>query len=354
MSTTFKYVNTNNPDGYLYTRFDQPTRKRLETVLGALEEGHAIMYSSGSSAGFAALMFYRPKNVYINKGYMGSHSTLEAYFSPLDSHWHERIHILSENIEPEKGDLLWLETPKNPNCEIEDIAHYVQIAHNKEAVVLVDSTFATPILQQPLNLGADMIMHSCTKFISGHSDVLAGALVVKHKHVAAALKTQRTITGAVLGNLECYLLLRSIRELSIRLERQVKNAIAVAAFLSTHKKVTKVWHPSLESHPGYQLCKTQMKSPPGIMSFELAEEKLINILLKNLKMISCATSLGGVHTTIDWRYKFDQKQDPTLLRLSIGIESKKDIIADLDQGTVSTTYKTSPIPTYPSLFKKKF
>jgi len=332
MATTFKYVNTNNPEDYLYTRFDQPTRKRLEKVLGALEGGHCIVYTSGSSAGLAALNYYRPGRVWINRGYMGSHATLQAYFSPIDQQWYKNcILTLKEDIIPEPKDLIWLETPKNPHCEIEDISHYAALAKRYGAYIMVDSTFATPILQQPLKYGVDLVMHSCTKFISGHSDVLAGALVSKYEHVAAGLKSQRTVTGAVLGNLECYLLLRSVRELSIRVERQVKNAIAVAAFLHGHKNVAKVYHPSLESDPGYQLCAKQMKSPPAIMSLQLKEEESVKTLLTSLKIISCATSLGGVHTSIDWRYKFDSKVDPTILRLSIGIESKKDIIQDLDQ-----------------------
>jgi len=331
VATTFKYVNANNPSGFQYTRYDQPTRKRLETVLGKLEGGYALTYTSGSSAGFAALMYYRPNRIFIDKGYMGTHHSIQAYFAPIDKQWYNRVLLLKEDIIPESGDLLWLETPKNPNCIIEDIAHFSSLAHKVGAHVLVDSTFATPILQQPLKLGADMVMHSCTKFLSGHSDVLAGALIVKTKMIALELQNQRTTTGAVLGNLESFLLLRSIRELDIRIERQVKNAIAVAQFLASHKNVTKVWHPSLESHPGFKLCATQMKSPPGILSFELETEDLIHKFLQHLKLISCATSLGAVHSSIDWRYKWDTKQEPTLLRLSIGIESKKDIIKDLDQ-----------------------
>jgi len=176
-----------------------------------------------------------------------------------------------------------------------------------------------------------MVMHSCTKFLSGHSDILAGALIVMDKNKREELKSQRTVTGAVLGNLESFLLLRSLRELDTRIERQVKNAAEVAKYLEGNKIVKRVWHPSLESHPNFILCAKQMKSPPGILSFELDKEELVHKFLQNLKLISCATSLGAVHTTIDWRYKWDTKQDPSLVRLSIGIESSKDIIKDLDQ-----------------------
>jgi cystathionine gamma-synthase len=299
--------------------------------LGKLEGGYALTYTSGSSAGFAALNYYRPQRIFIDKGYMGTHSTIQAYFSPLDKQWYNRVFTLKEDILPLAGDLLWLETPKNPNCLLEDIQHYATLAHRAGAHVIVDSTFATPILQQPLKLGADMVMHSCTKFLSGHSDILAGALIVSEKNIMQELKTQRTTTGAVLGSFESFLLLRSLRELDTRIERQVKNAVAVALYLSKNKTVKKVWHPSLESHPGFKLCAKQMKSPPGILSFELETAELVLEFLPHLKLISTATSLGAVHTTIDYRFKWDSKQEPTLLRLSIGIESSKDIIKDLDQ-----------------------
>jgi len=195
--------------------------------------------------------------------------------------------------------------------------------------VIVDSTFATPVLQKPLELGADMVMHSCTKFLSGQSDVLAGVLIAKDRAVADELQSQRTITGSNLGNLENFLLLRSLRTLFIRVKRQSETAVALASFLESHPNVTKVWHPSLESHPEHKLCG-QMKHPPPILSFEI-DEKDVERLLSKFKLISVATSLGGVHTTIDWRFKFDKTVEPNLLRLSVGLESKKDLIEDLKQ-----------------------
>jgi len=330
VSTTFRYKNCENPERYAYSRFDQPTRKRLEQVLGALEGGKAVVYSSGSAAGFAALQYYRPKRIFIDKGYSGSHSTIQAFFSPQDKEWYRRVLTLKDTIKPETGDLLWLETPKNPRCDIEDISFYADLAHEAGAFVLVDSTFATPVLQRPLALGADMVMHSCTKFLSGQSDVLAGVLIAD-PNVASVLKNQRTISGAILGNLENFLLLRSLRTLGIRVKKQSKTTRVIAKYLEEHDKVTKVWHPSLESHPGYKLCSTQMQLPPPILSFEVQSRVEAELLLTKFKLISVATSLGGVHSTIDWRYAFDNSVEPNLLRLSVGLESKKDLLEDLKQ-----------------------
>jgi len=331
VSTTFRYVNANNPDGYTYSRFDQPTRKRLEKVLGALEGGHAIVYSSGSAAGFALLMYYRPPRIFINKGYKGTHDSIKAFFAPWDEEWQKRVLPLKEGIEPTEGDLLWLETPKNPTCDLEDITYYSELAHKVGAFVIVDSTFATPILQKPLALGADIVLHSCSKFLSGLSDVLAGALIAKQKTVASILKSQRTVTGATLGNFENFLLLRSLRTLSLRVKRQSKTAVALASFLVSHPNVTKVCHPSLASHPDHKLCTTQMKKPPPIISFEVKTKEAAEELITKFKLIGVATSLGGVHSSIDWRFKFDNTTLPTLLRFSVGLESKKDLIFDLKQ-----------------------
>jgi len=216
-------------------------------------------------------------------------------------------------------------------CDIEDIAYFSELAHKGGAFVIVDSTFATPILQKPLELGADMVMHSCTKFLSGLSDVLAGVLIAKDSAVARGLKMQRTVSGSNLGNLENFLLLRSLRTLSLRVKKQAKTTVVIAAFLEKHPSVTKVYHPSLVSHPGHTLCSKQMKAAPPILSFEVESGKVVEELLSKFIIIGVATSLGGVHTTIDWRYKFDNNVEPNLLRLSVGVESKKDIIEDLRQ-----------------------
>eukprot|EP01125_Pyxidicula_operculata_P010257 TRINITY_DN3380_c0_g2_i1.p1 TRINITY_DN3380_c0_g2~~TRINITY_DN3380_c0_g2_i1.p1 ORF type:complete len:425 (-),score=101.84 TRINITY_DN3380_c0_g2_i1:24-1298(-) len=329
-----------NDEGYVYSRYTQPTRDRLEQVLSALEGGHALVYSSGSAAILAALYFYRPKNIYINKGYAGTISVIENYLGQQqDKDWFKRIKQLSPQVTSyESNDLLWIETPNNPTCEIEDIEMYTELAHKSKAFVVVDSTFATPIIQRPIiQFGVDMVMHSCTKFLSGQSDILGGALITNKEVDMIRLRSQRTSLGSIMGNLENFLLLRSLRTLEIRINRQVKNACEIAQFLEFHDKVSKVWHPSLKSHPGYKLCSKNMSSPPPILSFEVKNTRSAQILTKKLKLITPATSLGGIHSTIDWRYKFDDKVPPTLLRLSVGLEGKKDLIDDLKQALEYTT-----------------
>jgi len=197
--------------------------------------------------------------------------------------------------------------------------------------VVVDSTFATPILQNPLQLGADIVIHSCTKALGGHSDLMAGVLVA-NETIANQLHRERTLLGSVLGNLECWLLLRSLRTLKLRVKRQCKTAIKIALWLEKNEKVTKVWHPIVASHPDHELCKKQMKAPPACFSFELKSPEQASVLPKRLKMFTNATSLGGVESLIDYRFAYDKSVSSCLLRISIGLESAKDLIADLEQG----------------------
>jgi len=176
-----------------------------------------------------------------------------------------------------------------------------------------------------------MVMHSSTKFLGGQSDALSGVLITPNTSDAAQLLSERTASGAILGSLENFLLLRSLRTLELRVTRQSESATKLAQFLVAHKAVLKVHHPSFPSHPQHQLCKTQMEGFPPVLSFELSSATTAHTFLKNLKLIAYATSLGGVHSTIDWRYKFDETLNPGLLRVSVGIEAVKDLIVDLTQ-----------------------
>jgi len=319
VSTTFEF---NNASKMVYSRCDQPTRQRAEYLLGQLDEGIAVLYSSGMSAIFAALYHFKPRRVAIQPGgYFSVHDLLEE--------WYARGDIIRLDEEFKEGDLIWLETPKNPTNELEDIQYYVEKAHRVGAFVGVDSTFASPILQKPLNFGVDVVMHSCTKFLAGHSDVLAGSLVVKSPLVASQLKKERVMLGNVPGNLECFLLLRSLRTLTLRVETQSSNAAKVALYLSSHSGVTKVWHPSLPSDPGYEICKKQMTGAPGILSMELKSLQLLHSFLEKIRLFTQATSLGGVESLVDWRYRYDKSCPETLLRMSIGLEDVNDLIQDL-------------------------
>jgi cystathionine gamma-synthase len=323
LSTTY----SSNSDGLVYSRVDQMTRRRLEAVLGALEGGKSVVYSSGLAAVLAALYLFKPKKVSIEGGYWMTKNLMNLYgegsglqLIPLNDKMYEIL---------EKGDVIWIESPKNPTCEMDDIRKISEKAHKMGVYVIVDSTFATPVLQKTLELGADISLHSCTKALGGHSDLLGGALLTKDETMHYKLKKQRSLLGNVMGNLETYLLLRSLRTLYVRVKRQSKTGKKIAKFLASHPKVAKVWHPSISSHPAYKLAKKQMSGPPYCFSFETTSAQEAVNLPKKLNIFTEATSLGGVESLIDYRYKYDPDVSDCLLRISIGLESSKDLINDL-------------------------
>jgi cystathionine gamma-synthase len=311
-----------NEEGLVYARNDMATRRRLETVLGALEGGHAVTYPSGMAAVHAALHHWRPKRVLISGGYYNTHALVERFRA-------DGVEKMPLETDPRAGDLIWLETPKNPTAELADIGAFVKRAHAVGGTLAVDSTFATPVLQQPLALGADVVMHSSTKFLSGHSDVTGGVLAVRDATLAQALRDERTVIGAVPGALEAWLTLRSLRTLTLRVTRQSESAARVAAWLSG--KVARVWHPSLPSDPSHALMKAQMRGGGGVLSIDLGDGARAEAFPAKLNLFRDATSLGGVESLIDWRYRYDTTSPPGLLRLSIGLEAPEDLIADLEQ-----------------------
>jgi cystathionine gamma-synthase len=320
VSTTF---DADNDEGLSYARTEQPTRRRLEAVLGALEGGEAVVYASGQAAATAALLHLRPRRVAIARGgYHGTHQAVDA-LAPLGV---EKVG-LGEPLRA--GDVVWLETPRNPTCELEDVAAHAARAHAAGAAVVVDGTFATPVLQRPLALGADLVLHSVTKLLAGHSDALAGVLVTREPPVAAALRAARTVSGAVPGALETWLALRGLRTLGLRVRRQTETATLLAAWLEP--RVARVWHPSLRSHPGHDLALRQMRGPGPILSIELATEEAARALPGALALFRDATSLGGVESLAEWRRKHDPEAPPTLVRLSVGLEDPEDLVADLAQ-----------------------
>jgi len=326
-TTTFVADNT---QGLVYSRNDNPTRARLEAVLGALEGGHAAVYGSGLAAVTALLHHLHPKRVAIEGGYHGTHAVL-AQWEALG------VESIPFNADLRQGDLLWLETPKNPMCEVADIAESARRAHVARAWIAVDSTFATPVLQQPLALGADFVMHSSTKFLSGHSDALGGVLAVVDPERAKRLRQERSVQGSVLGVLETWLTLRSLRTLSLRVKRQSDTATQLAQWLS--QKVAKTWHPSLPGHPGYQVAREQMRGPGGVLSIELDSEHQARSLPGMLRLFEDATSLGGVESLIEWRRRHDPKAPVGLLRVSAGLEEANDLIQDLRQGLIAVGHK---------------
>lgn len=323
VATTFA---ADNAEGLVYGRDDALTRRRLEAVLGALEGGHAVTYASGLAAVYAALRHLRPRRVAIDRGYHGTHLVLERLAEG-------GLEVLPLDASLQAGDVVWLETPKNPTCELEDIALHAGRAHAAGARVVVDSTFATPVLQQPLALGADVVMHSTTKFIAGHSDALGGVLVVADPERAERLRAERTVTGAVQGALETWLTLRSLRSLSLRVERQSATAARLAAWLAEQVpgRVARVWHPSLPHHPGHEIAQRQMRSGGGVLAIQMADDELARALPGRLRLFQDATSLGGVESLIEWRRRADPTAPEGLLRVSVGLEAPEDLVADLDQ-----------------------
>ena len=320
VSTTF---DAENPEGLVYARTEQPTRRRLEAVIGALEGGEAVTFSSGQAATLAALLYFRPARVAIGRGgYHGTHAILES-LRPFG------VQAVPLDAALGKGDLVWIETPKNPTCEIEDIAAHAARARAAGARLVVDGTFATPVLQRPLALGADAVMHSMTKFLSGHSDALGGVLVVPAASAAEELRRARATSGSVPGALETWLTLRGIRTLGLRVRRQSETAARLAAWLEP--RVGRVWHPSLPSHPGYELARRQMRGPGSILAVELESEDAARALPRRLSLFRDATSLGGVESLIEWRRKHDPEAPPALVRISVGLEDPEDLVADLEQ-----------------------
>jgi cystathionine gamma-synthase len=320
VSTTYE---AGNAEGLVYARAEHPTRRRLEAVLGALEGGHAVAYPSGQAAANAALLHLAPRRVAIARG--GYHATHHAIASLA------RFGIQEVPLDAPvgKGDAIWLETPKNPTCELQDIAAHAARARAAGAWLIVDGTFATPVLQQALALGADLSYHSTTKFIAGHSDALGGVLVTRDPALADALRAARTTSGAVPGALETWLTLRGVRTLSLRVRQQTATATRLAGFLAP--RVARVWHPSLPTDPGHALAARQMKGPGPMLSFELASEEAARALPGKLRLFRDATSLGGVESLVEWRRKQDPEAPPALLRLAVGIEDAGDLEADLEQ-----------------------
>lgn len=321
VATTF---TAGNEEGLVYSRFEQPTRRRLEAVLGALEGGEAVTYASGQAAALAALMHLAPRRVAIaHGGYHGTQAVVDAL---------ARFGVQKVPLEADvgKGDLIWLETPKNPTCELQDVAAHAVRARAAGALLLVDGTFATPVLQQPLALGADLSFHSMTKFLSGHSDALGGVLVARDPALAAAMRKARGIAGSVPGALETWLVLRGVRTLGVRVRRQCETATRLAGWLEP--RVARVWHLSLPSHPGHALAERQMRGPGAILSFELASEAAARALPSHLALFADATSLGGVESLVEWRRKHDPEAPAGLLRVSVGLEDFEDLAADLAQG----------------------
>lgn len=307
---------------HIYRRNSHETVQRLEAVLGALEGGHAVVYPSGMGSVAALLRYLRPARIALPDECYHGVRALVSEEARLGT-W--------EVVEPdglEAGDVRWLETPSNPTCRITDIAAVSAESAARGVAVIVDATFATPVLQDTLGLGANFAMHSTTKFIGGHSDAMGGVVVTGNEQVATSLRARRTRDGLVPGALETWLTLRGVRTLPLRIARQSKTAAVIASFLEG--RVPAVHYPGLESDPGHEVAVRQMKAFGGVLSIDLREAEAAAQFVGRLSVFRDATSLGGVESLAEHRLLSDAHAPPGLVRLSIGLEEPDVLIGDLE------------------------
>ena len=344
LSTTFeRKPDLSFPAGHLYTRESNPNRTALEQCLAELEGGGAAAcFASGSSATASVFHALEPDAhvILAADAYYGTIKLAREVFGP----WRLRYTAVDmsdlksvERAITKQTRVIWAESPSNPLVRVVDIAGIAQLAKQAGAWTVVDNTWATPVLQRPLELGADLVMHSVTKYLGGHSDVLGGALVARredHPLFAKARLIQKS-AGAVPSPFECWLTMRGIRTLPWRVRAATRNAMRVAEFLASHRKVEAVHYPGLKSHSGHAVARKQMKGPGGMLSFQVRGGRAGAIAMSNrLRLVTRATSLGGTESLIEHRHSIegpDTKAPENLLRMSVGLEHADDIIADLDQ-----------------------
>lgn len=345
-TSTFAQTDINEHKGYEYARSDNPTRTALHQALAALEGGaYALAFASGMAAIDTVMRLFRPGEHIIcgNDVYGGTYRLLDKVFAPyglaisyVDT---SDLDAVRAALRP-KTRLIWLETPTNPLLRLSDIAALAEMAHEAEAWLGVDNTFASPVLQRPLSLGADLVVHSTTKYIGGHSDVVGGAIVLNDAGTYETLKFLQNAVGAVPGPMDCFLTLRGIKTLALRMQRHCANATRIAHFLADHPAVSSVIFPGLESHPQYELARRQMAGPGGMIAFTLhGGEAAARQLARHTHYFTLAESLGGVESLIELPAPMTHASvagspleiDPGLVRISVGIEHADDLVADLAQ-----------------------
>ena len=351
---TSTYVQTGPGEhlGYEYSRTQNPTRSALEANIAGLENGaHGLCFASGCAATSAIMLCLRAGDhvVAADDLYGGTFRLFDKVFR------HHGIDFTFVDMsDPEKTEaalrpntkLLWIETPTNPMLKLVDIAASTALAKSRQIAVAVDNTFATPYLQQPLALGADLVVHSATKYLGGHSDVIGGAIVTNDSSWRERLAFVQNSAGGVPGPMDCFLMMRGIKTLHLRMERHVSNAQQIANYLQNHCAVERVYYPGLESHPQHALTKTQMRGPGGMISFVVRGglEKASKVL-KSTKIFACAESLGGVESLIEHPAIMTHASVPAenrkllgiddgLIRLSVGVEDINDLLIDLDSSLV--------------------
>ena len=350
LTSTYAQSSPGDHQGYEYSRTHNPTRTALEASLASIESGtDGFCFGSGMAAIDAVIKLLSPGDEVIstNDLYGGSYRIFTKIFQDLGIVFHFVNMQDPANVAAKinaKTKLIWVETPTNPMMNVVDITAMSQLVADKDIYLAVDNTFASPYLQQPLSLGADIVMHSATKYLGGHSDVILGALVVRDAALAERLSFIQNASGAVCGPLDAFLVLRGIKTLHVRMQRHCENGQKIARFLADHPAVDRVYWPGFESHPNHEVAKRQMNGFGGMISFVQLDDSLEKATqtIEKLKLFTLAESLGGVeslaghpasmtHASIP---KAERKKSGVvdgLIRLSVGIEDCNDLIADLKQ-----------------------
>jgi cystathionine gamma-synthase len=347
-TATFKHPGLYQTTGYDYSRLQNPTREELEISIANLENGsYGFAFSSGMAAISTIIkLFGTGSNIIVSDDLYGGTYRLfnEIYtqygleFSYVDtSNLAEVAQAIKQNTKA-----IFIETPTNPMMKVADISEIVELAKKYNLLTIVDNTFLTPYFQRPLSLGADFVIHSGTKFLSGHNDTLAGFIIIKNNDFNEKIQLIQKSEGAVLAPFDSWLVLRGMKTLAVRLEKQQQNALKVAAFLKTHKNVVKVNYVGLPEHEGYEISKKQATGFGSMISFSVKDKSIVERVLENVKIIMFAESLGGVESLITYPAEQTHKAIPKemrlrlgvndcLLRLSCGIENADDLISDLEQ-----------------------
>ena len=347
MATTFAQQGVGKHHGFEYSRTGNPTRGALEECLAALEDAkHCLAFASGLGAETTLMLLLNPGDhvVYMEDVYGGTFRLFDKVlkrfgldFSAVDASDIDAV----ERSMTARTRMVWLESPTNPLLRIVDIDAVSEVAHSHGAMVCVDNTFATPYLQQPLHLGADVVVHSSTKYIGGHSDVVGGAIMTNDDELEEQLRFHQNAVGAVPSPFDCWLLLRGVKTLALRVERQSLNAVEIASALQASKAVQRVYYPGLESHPNRSVAARQMRMFGGMVSFEVADEAAAFRTLERLRIFALAESLGAVESLAEHPARMTHASIPPqerqragvgdgLIRLSIGVEDAADLIADLE------------------------
>jgi len=352
-TSTYVQQGVGNNKGYEYSRTQNPTRHALEKNIAAIENGKfGLCFGSGLAAIDAVIKMLNPGDEVIstNDLYGGSYRIFTTIFAKYGIKFHftpmadanEVATLVNENTK-----LIWVETPTNPMMNIIDIKAMALLAKANKVMLAVDNTFATPYLQNPLDLGADIVMHSATKYLAGHSDVVMGALVVNDETIAKELYRIQNSSGAICGPQDAFLVLRGIKTLHLRMERHSENGEKIARWLTTHPKVDKVYWPGFETHPNHTVAKEQMSGFGGMISFSLKGNKIedVNDILSKTNLFALAESLGGVESLIGHPAQMTHASIPkeerekagivdSLIRLSVGVEDANDLIADLSAAMI--------------------